>query len=150
MAPTIDEIRARLQQEVEGWRPEPGDEVLGKVLTVDEREGDYGPYPYIEIDDDITGKLIGVHAFHAVLRKEIANKRPQVGGTLAICYKGKKKTKSGTGEFEHYRVEYYAPEGATQTSPNWDGHAEEADGELHEMGVDVHAAFPGATEEEPF
>lgn len=145
-----DEMRARLAQEVEGWRPEAGDEVFGTVVSVDTREGDYGPYPYIEIDDEDLGKVVGVHGFHSVLKREIANKTPKRGDTMGVKYLGKKTSKSGT-EFEHYNVNIYPADESTTVAPDWDSMAADADVEATEAGINsVENAFPGASEEEPF
>lgn len=149
MTPTKEEMRARLAQEVEGWRPEPGDEVFGTIVTVDEREGKFGPYPYLEIDDEDTGKVVGVHCFHTVLKKEVVNKAPKVGGVGGVHYFGIKTPKNGGDDYEHYKFDYYPPDGNSAPAPNWDAMADDV--ELGETVADkVTDAFPGTEEEVPF
>lgn len=133
-------LRDRLRQEVEGWRPEPNDEVFGQVVSISEREGDYDPYPYIEIDDEDSGKIIGVHAFHTVLKNEIAAKKPQVGDTLGIVYLGKQTSKrvnaqGKSSEFEAYRVVHESGSGEPPAAPDWEAHAQNGLAEAEEAGI---------------
>lgn len=69
----------------DGWRPEEGDIVLGKVLNLqtawsDEKE-DY--YPIIIIDDEVKGP-VSVHAFHAALLDRLSKLKPEVGERIGI------------------------------------------------------------------
>ena len=59
------------------------------------------------------GPEVAVHAFHTVLKHEIANKRPQVGDELAVKYLGIPDGKS----YEAYRV---LVEKKEQTPVNYD------------------------------
>jgi hypothetical protein len=137
-------LEDRLNADVEGWRPEPGDQVLGTVIGVDTREGDYGPYPYIEVEAN-DGSYIGVHGFHTVLKNELARIEPQVGDTLGIKYFGKVPTKPGSkfDSFEKYRVVHERTSGARDDKPDWGSMKEETE---HELADD----FPEATTEESF
>jgi len=158
---TKSSLRDRLNQEVEGWRPEAGDEILGEVVTVDTREGDYGPYPYIEVEDEATGKIVGVHAFHTLLKNEISQKRPQVGDTLGVKYHGKRETKrtdskGRTQEYESYRVVFERASGEpVAPAPDWSALEDDAKSEAAETGITEAQAADKVndtfgTDEEPF
>jgi hypothetical protein len=134
----MNSIRERLSIPAgTGWRPEPGDLLIGKVVRITKGTscyGDNGSYPIIGVQTE-DGQVLNVHAFHAVLRSELARTRPEVGDMIGIAYEGKPKDRS----YEMYRVECDKP--STKSSePDWDVLAAEADAEL-----DRH--FP---DEEPF
>ncbi len=85
------------------WRPEPGGKLVGTVTDLSEREGyDGDPYPILTVRTE-SGEY-AVHAFHTVLRNELARIRPQVGTELGIKYEGKKATGNGRGTYHSYRV----------------------------------------------
>ena len=75
-------------QEATAWRPDPGDELVGEVVDISERTGDYGRYPILELR---TGhdQLAAVHCFHEVLQNELAGLAPQPGDRLRIVYRGR-------------------------------------------------------------
>lgn len=88
----------------EAWKPEPGDKIAGQVVGVS-RSPDfgYGPYPIVTLNVDGTERA--VHAFHHVLRTELARRKPGAGDDLEILYVGKRSPKSGTGnDFHVYKV----------------------------------------------
>ena len=88
----------------EGWKPEPGNTVAGVVTDIAATDNGWGPYPVLTLKQEGGGE-IAVHAFHDVLRKELARRRPGVGADLEITYLGLKKPKGGTGNGYHaYRV----------------------------------------------
>ncbi len=97
-------IEDRLDREpAPGWRPEPGGQVVGKIVEISEAPGtDYGPYPLITVEQD-DGTEVAVHAFHSVLKNEIDSKRPTEGDRIGIRYLGKKAGSSGR-DYEAYRV----------------------------------------------
>lgn len=97
-------IEDRLDREpAVGWRPEPGDQVVGTIVEISEAPGtDWGPYPVITIDKaDGTGE-VAVHAFHSVLKNEIESKQPTEGDTIGIRYLGKQQ--GAKQSYEGYRV----------------------------------------------
>lgn len=143
----------RTEHDIEGWRPEPNDGVEGVITFVGERQGDYEPYPYLEIDvsnavkKDLVGKTVAVHAFHTVLKREIADKQPRRGDQIAIRYLGLVKSKSLNSkgqqtEFEKYRVEHVPSEKTNVAAPDWDQIKQDAESEVP-MDV-LQDAFPGA------
>lgn len=88
----------------EGWKPEPGNAVKGVVTDIAATDNGWGPYPVLTLKRE-DGSEIAVHAFHDVLRKELARRRPGVGADLEITYLGLKKPKGGSGNGYHaYRV----------------------------------------------
>lgn len=145
----------RLDQEVEGWKPEIADKIFGEVLTVDERPSDYGdPYPYLEIDDEISGKIIGVHAFHSVLKRDIARQKPVVGDKWGAKYLGQKQTKrtdsrGNTQPFENYNTLHEPVAKAAPPATDWKAMENDAEAELQDTGVS-DADTEWTDEEEPF
>ncbi len=85
-----------------GWRPEPGDSIAGTVTDISTGQGAYDPYAIVTIKPDAGGPEIAVHAFHTVLRRELARRRPKVGSHLDIAYLGKKG--EGREAYHLYRV----------------------------------------------
>ncbi len=61
-------IKDKLDEEpeaVEAWRPDVGDELIGRVIRVNVRETDNGPYPVVTVLQD-NGEKLALHAFHSV------------------------------------------------------------------------------------
>lgn len=76
----------------EGWRPNPGDVIVGKVTDMDEGSSEYGDdYPLLTILRP-NGDTVAVHCFHTVLRnrvgKLIEKGRLAEGTYIAIRYIG--------------------------------------------------------------
>lgn len=88
----------------EAWKPEPGEKIAGQVVSVTMGpDMGYGPYPIVTLN--VEGKERAIHAFHQVLRTELARRRPRQGDQLEIVYGGTRKPKSGNGNpFHVYRV----------------------------------------------
>ena len=82
----------------EAWRPKPGDTLVGKVVQLDTRTGDFEPYPIVTVAAE-DGTERAWHAFHTVGRNELARQRPMIGDRLGVKYLGK----SPKG-YEAYRV----------------------------------------------
>jgi hypothetical protein len=100
-----DALRDELLREpAPGWRPEPGDVLIGRVIGFDERPGFAGVmYPIIEVERD-DGERVAVHAFHTVLRDELARHKPKRGDRLGIAYHGERRTGDGDNTYQLYRV----------------------------------------------
>ena len=88
---TMDEA---LDLEPEGWNPEPGEKIVGRVLFVTTTDGGHPEYnkpgqegyPLVAI---WTGsKVVGVHAFHTALRSGVERSNPQPGDEIGIKYLG--------------------------------------------------------------
>ena len=86
----------------EAWSPEPGGTIAGTVVSIDARDGGYGPCPIVTIAT--VEAFIAFHAFHSVAKNELAKLRPQVGEKLVIVYNGKRNSKSGRGSYHSYSV----------------------------------------------
>lgn len=88
-----------------GWRPTPGDQVQGKVTNVEGTVGFNGkPYAVVTIEQE-NGQELAIHAFHTVLRRELAQRRIKVGDDLSVKYLGKKGDGGSYGRgYDVYRV----------------------------------------------
>jgi hypothetical protein len=128
---TVPEDRNRIEDRLdrgfpEAWKPAPGDKLVGTVTEVGERDGGFGSYPIIGVLTD-DGDEFSVHAYHTVLRNEVAQQRPRVGDRIGIAYHGKKD--DGEKGYERYRV-IVEHQAQPDTEPDWDRHAAEAQAEL--------------------
>jgi hypothetical protein len=104
-----DELAKLLDQPAaKGWLPKPGDKVTGIVVDVDTATSEYGEYPLIEVQRP-DGSTVAVHAFHEVLKKRIASKKPKIGDRIGIVYFGKDEG-GKYGGFENYKVVVMPPE----------------------------------------
>lgn len=70
-----------------GWRPEAGDQLTGKLTDITTGESEYGRYPIVTITTD-TGDEVAVHGFHHSLKNRLREMRPALGDTLTIKYLG--------------------------------------------------------------
>lgn len=115
----MTDLADRLDAEyAEAWRPNPGDKIVGTIATIEMFTGQYEPYPIVTVDTDDGPR--SVHAFHTVLRSELAGKKPQPGDRIGIKYRGK----SDKG-YESYRVVV-----ESDRRVDWDRVGHEADSEL--------------------
>jgi len=121
----------RLESFAEGWRPKPGEKLIGVITEVDERESDFGNgrYPVITVASD-DGREVALHGFHTVLKGELAKKRPAVGDRIGVAYFGRS---GGERPYERYRliVEKPNPEGGV----DWDAVAAQAKAEAADAEV---------------
>lgn len=69
------------------WKPEPGDTVTGSIADISEHDAGYGKYPIVELDTD--SGTVTIHAFHDVLKNELARLAPDIGDSVTITYRGK-------------------------------------------------------------
>lgn len=107
-----------------GWRPAPGETVIGTVAAITSRESEYGRYPVITLaadtDDPETVNYVAVNAFHSILKNGLYEIKPKVGSRLAVTYHGKiTPEKAGANPYHSYTVlDPDAP--AEQESFSWD------------------------------
>ena len=97
----------------EAWRPSPGSTITGTLANVEliDPNGN-GAYPCVLLKTGDGERA--VHAFHTVLRREIARRRPKIGDELTITYLGQKDGgKNGT--YHAYRVR-----GGSGAEFNWE------------------------------
>ena len=124
----------RLDSFAEGWRPKPGDKLIGTVTDRDLRESDYEEQePYViltvEVEEGSTqagemiapGTEIAWHAFHTIARNEIVKRAPAVGDHVGIAYHGPaEKAAPGQKPAERFRLivdRRSAPPPATEPAP---------------------------------
>ena len=102
---TMPDIMELLEADIEAWRPETGDVVIGHIVMLKTAgEGTaFGSYPLITIQADNDGSLVNVHAFHTVLRNELMRAEIGVGDRIGIKYMGHSDGGDFNG-FENYRV----------------------------------------------
>lgn len=99
------------------WRPNEGDVIQGKVVSIAQRTGDYEPYWIVTLEKD-DGTQEAIHAFHTRAKQELQKIRPQIGHRIAMKYLGKRDGK--TYSYHDYRA-------ATEHAPtvDWGKPAEE-------------------------
>jgi hypothetical protein len=75
-----------------GWRPNPGETIVGTVAHISKRESEYGDYPVVTLaadtDDPEAVNYVAVNAFHSILKHGLYDIKPQVGSRLAVTYHG--------------------------------------------------------------
>ena len=95
----MSSMAEKLNKDTTSWRPQPGDVVSGVLVEIEAHEGKFGSYPLLTLETD-DGSEMAVHAFHAVLRSELARKRPQPGDVIGVKFLG---DMAGKG-YQGYRV----------------------------------------------
>lgn len=111
-----------------GWRPAPGETIVGKVAAITSRESEYGKYPVITLaadtEDPEAVSYVAVNAFHSILKNGLYEIKPSVGSRLAITYHGKiQPEKAGANAYHSYTVlDPDAP--AEQEDFSWDADPE--------------------------
>ncbi|MGC4050640.1 MAG: hypothetical protein QM757_14790 [Paludibaculum sp.] len=98
--------------DAEGWRPEPGDKLVGTIADVSRRLSDYGQgeYPIVTIRTD-DGRYVAIHGFHSMLRNELEAKHVVPGDRLGVKYQGKVEPNNGGMAYEKYKVAHQAGAG---------------------------------------
>jgi len=98
----------------EAWKPTPGATLTGTMTAVEMIDPNgKGAYPVVTVRSD-DGQEFNVHAFHSVLKRELARRRPKPGDEIAILYEGKREG-GAYGEYHSYRVT-----GGQASQVNWD------------------------------
>jgi hypothetical protein len=96
-----DSVSDRLDRDFPpAWRFEPGGKLVGEVIGLTEREGNFGRYPIVTLRTD-NGDEVAVHAFHDVLSRNLAQVAPGVGDRIGIKYLGRHPERG----YHAYRVE---------------------------------------------
>lgn len=114
-SPELLGLLSQVERDVTAWRPEPGDSVYGTLRDIeDSSEGDFGSYPIIIIETP-SAKLVSVHAFHTILRRNLERKMNRgilkIGDEIAIQYRGVSgEGKGGKNPAEMYRVAVRRPQ----------------------------------------
>ena len=97
-----------VEKDVRGWNPEPGDKIFGVVADITDVPSRYRePYPMITIETP-SGRLVGVHCFHEVLRNEVERRLKRrtlkIGDRIAIAYRGELEAKGDKNPANMYRI----------------------------------------------
>jgi hypothetical protein len=121
---STSDISERVESFPEPWKPEVGDKLVGEVIGVEQRNGEYGSYPIVVVMTE-DGSEFAFHGFHTVAKNELAKQRPEVGDKIAIKYFGRTEDDRG---YERYRILVDKP----QEAVDWDAIGEEAAVELGE------------------
>ena len=120
------------------WDPSPGDQLVGEIVDVTERETRFGAYPLLVVRDD-AGVERNVHCLRGGLLWPVVRARPNVGDRVGIRYDGQ----SDGQDAHRYAVAF---ENAAETAPDWDKieksqrERSRDDGKADANGVD--AAWP--------
>ena len=90
-----------------GWRPAPGETIVGTVAHLGRRESEYGAFPVVTLaadtDDPETTNYVAVNAFHTILKNQLFEIKPKVGDRLSVTYHGKiQPEKAGANPYHHY------------------------------------------------
>lgn len=74
----------------EGWKPDAGDVLVGRVTSVDAGWSDFmsGNYPIVTVQPEDGSAPVAVHCFHTALLNRVLNLRPVVGDRIGIKYDG--------------------------------------------------------------
>lgn len=72
-----------------------GDTIIGEVVNVSERDGEYGRYTIVTILPDGQDTPLAVHCTGSVLTGRVQEDNPQAGDRYAIRYAGKRDSKNG-------------------------------------------------------
>ena len=97
--PTLAALAGDLDRPQVSWKPNPGDQLVGRVIGVEMRENEYGVYPLVLLDLP-GGPIALVHAFHTILRNAVERAGLDVGDTLAVRYLGRR----GKNDMADYTV----------------------------------------------
>ncbi len=90
----------------EGWRPEEGDKLVGKIVGLARGWSDQSEsfYPIITIHDETLDKDVAVHCFHYVLKNRVTDLKPKIDERIGIKYDGTVPTKDGKRTVAKYIV----------------------------------------------
>lgn len=106
---SLSKLLDMVDKDVIAWRPEAGDVVAGTLRDVsDSSENEFGSYVILMIETP-TGKLVNVHCFHTVLRRDIERRLQRgtlkTGDEIAIKYIGESdRADKGKNAPNLYRV----------------------------------------------
>jgi hypothetical protein len=104
-APPAEPENTTTWAEPEGWRPEAGSIIEGKVIEVDTGYSDFleGNYPIVTIEP-ADGSPVAVHGFQQLLMQKLIALRPTVGESIKVECGGKRPTRDGKRSVVLYKV----------------------------------------------
>lgn len=112
-----------------GWKPNPGETLVGTVAHIGRRESEYGAYPVVTLaadspDDPEAVNYIAVNAFHSILKTALYDIKPAIGSRLSVTYQGqiegKRKDKDGNPVKYHAYTVIDPDAPAEETEFSWD------------------------------
>ena len=105
---------AAFDADAEPWKPEPGDQVVGRAVEWTEGTSQYGTKRILILEELDSGRRIGVRLDYAVLAQELEQRDPQIGDTVVIR---RNEDRSGArGIYRHYKVAVI-PSDVAKTEP---------------------------------
>lgn len=117
-------LHDKLEQEssfAESWKPQQGDEIIGTVVRINERENTFGNmYPILTIVTD-DGSEVAIHGATSVLSAKIYENSVVIGDEIGVRYLGQTQGKTkGSKPYHNFRfaVEHNggAPEAKAPTA----------------------------------
>jgi hypothetical protein len=95
----------------EAWKPEPNDELIGKVVGLSRRTTEWGPYQIVTVQRE-DGTTAAFHAYHTVAANLLKDEQPGIGDEIGIRYLGKVDApNSQYGSYEGYKLVVDHPDG---------------------------------------
>jgi hypothetical protein len=98
------------------WNPEAGDQLVGELLRLEERETRVGTAQVAVVADADNGQLWSVFLTRTVLKSEFERQAPRAGDIVGIKYHGTKSFRSGEGTYHYYTVRVSRAPGSDQPS----------------------------------
>jgi hypothetical protein len=116
----MTDLQDRLEANTRAWRPDGDDPdvLVGKIVSVELGQTEYGPYPLVIVEDEASGEELAVHGFHTVLKNELIRQRPKAGERIGIKYLGDIATKAGS-PYKSYKGWKVRVERETGTAFDW-------------------------------
>jgi hypothetical protein len=121
----VDELLDNLNKDfAEGWRPNEGDTIVGKVTDVSKGWSDQSSswYPIVTVDDENSNTEKAIHCFHHVLKNKMVELQPKIGERIAVRFTGEVPTKDGKRTVKTYKVSI---EGRDSSASVWDSVAKD-------------------------
>jgi hypothetical protein len=100
MSHTLYERLARWDDFPPGWKPVPGEILVGTIEGYDTWEGRYGAVKVAILQDEAGGGLVSVYLSSTVLLAEFKKWRPRPGEVVGIRYLGKDEDRG----YHRYKV----------------------------------------------
>ena len=92
----------------EGWRPEPGDKIVGRLVRFAVSKTAYGPRRIAVLEREPDGAPRAVWLLHGSLKAQFRKLTPQAGDRVGI----KRLPDSEDGQYKRYKVVIDRAEGA--------------------------------------
>lgn len=136
------DIRAAIEQATGDnviWQPEPGEYLVGRVISVRTVDTSVGESIVAEVEDEDTDQVVAIF-LSAMLRQRFEEYNVQPGDRIAIKYHGKRLGRRG--EYKHFTVFVDREE-----RPKRHGHATY---QYDEAEVEAEAGAEAEADETPF